>query len=675
MNQLTAKSVRAVLVGWISIGLLHYSSPVFGQVGLDCVEIERRIPPVGIQLPQTKIAAWEARLAELRNALDAVDSSLEADVEVLWKACRYAIDHRELYRDQDTKKVDRLLDLAAARLSQFSDETPDWVASKTRQVRGYRSGVDGSVQPLGLVFPEQLPAAGSNETVPLYVWLHGRGDKVTDLHFICDRLDKNGQITPEGAIVLHPFGRQCIGYKSAGETDVMDAIDFVCANYPVDPDRIVLMGFSMGGAGVWHLAAHYSDRFIAASPGAGFAETARYQRLKPDDFPSEYEQTLWGIYDVPGYVRNLFNFPVVAYSGENDKQIQAARVMEEAYAAEGRKLTHLIGPGMGHKYHPYTLAEILQRMDRAVQHAGEVSPGFSVQARHLRYASRSWLTIDGQTEPYADTRADALRDSRGTWSISTGNVARLELDLQQLRKSAQAKGQPIPLSVDDQEFHFGTTTHRALLMRDNASGWKQVDGFPVIRKRPELQGPIDDAFIDPFLVVVPTAKSENERIDQWVDCEVQFLKRRWKSLFRGDLRIKLDHEVTAEDHESYHLILWGTPQSNRVIGDLLAASLSEQDEIRWEANTIRIGKMSVDAAHHVPLLIYPNPRNRDKYVVLNSGPTFRPAHDRTNSLQNPHLPDWALIDLDELPSAERPGGIAHAGFFDDEWRFDPQRTW
>ena len=76
----------------------------------------------------------------------------------------------------------------------------------------------------------------------------------------------------DDGIVLHPFGRQCLGYKSAGEMDVLDAVDHVLARYNVDPDRIALMGFSMGGAGVWHLGAHYPDRWavvdISEPPGA-----------------------------------------------------------------------------------------------------------------------------------------------------------------------------------------------------------------------------------------------------------------------------------------------------------------------------------------------------------------------------------------------------------------------
>ncbi|MFP6602512.1 MAG: hypothetical protein VB862_08285, partial [Pirellulaceae bacterium] len=65
---------------------------------------------------------------------------------------------------------------------------------------------------------------------------------------------------------------------------------------------------------------------------------------------------------------------------------------------------------------------------------------------------------------------------------------------------------------------------------------------------------------------------------------------------------------------------------------------------------------------------YPNPWNDQKYVVLNSGPTHREGHDRTNSLQNPKLPDWAIVDLRQVPDALLPGKIVATGFFDESWQ-------
>ena len=74
------------------------------------------------------------------------------------------------------------------------------------------------------------------------------------------------------------------------------------------------------------------------------------------------------------------------------------------------------------------------------------------------------------------------------------------------------------------------------------------------------------------------------------------------------------------------------------------------------------------AASTVPAMIYPNPLNPGKYVVLNSGLTFREDHDRTNSLQNPKLPDWAIIGLNRPPDGSAPGEILAADFFDEQWR-------
>ena len=51
--------------------------------------------------------------------------------------------------------------------------------------------------------------------------------------------------------------------------------------------------------------------------------------------PPWYEQKLWHLYDCTDYAVNLFNCPTVAYSGENDRQKQAADMM--AAALQGRR--------------------------------------------------------------------------------------------------------------------------------------------------------------------------------------------------------------------------------------------------------------------------------------------------------------------------------------------------
>jgi predicted esterase len=637
-------------------------------------EIERRLPPLGIEIPEQDQQRLKAQLRELQQELRSLDSKYVPDAEVFLKAVDYALRHGEIYNEKEIPRAYKALELAKQRIAELSKGSAAWRRQRGLVVRGYRSSIDDSVQPYGLVIPEDL---NFDKPAPLYVWLHGRGDKITDLHFIHRRLTSNGQIQPSGAIVLHPFGRQCIGYKSACEVDVFEAIADVHSQYNIDESRVVLMGFSMGGAGVWHIGAHNADRFVAMSPGAGFAETSRYNKLKRDDYPPWYGQKLWRLYDVPNYTRNLFNLPVVAYSGELDKQIQAARVMEEAFREHGRELSHVIGPGMGHKYHPESLKDILARIDAAVKKGLDRKPTrISLQTMTLRYNRVHWIEVLGLKKHWVDARIDAefhrlypaLRVKtknvtrfgiRGQWLPQLIRELKIDDDLIRLSRGYPERPLlPLLLEFEKKDGHWA---------RASSAQETRAQHQPPLQKRPGLQGPIDDAFMDPFLVVLPSNRSSNEAIQEWLDFEQQHFIDRWRALFRGELRVKEDVDVTDDDLLKYHLVAWGTPETNRFLNIL--ASPASGSPIRWTKDEVRVGERSFDAAHHIPVFVYPR---GDKYLVVNSGPTFREGHDRTNSLQNPKLPDWAVIDLRQPPDDLTPGRIVAADFFDEQWQLKPR---
>lgn len=627
-------------------------------------DADEKIPPIPRRLPAKsdyKLSEEEQkRLKEAtqksRKALEAVeDKPLYADAAIYQKAVEFALDWDEFYGKGDIKKADTCLATAQERAQQLQEGKTPWAEQKGLVVRGYRSKIDGSVQPYGLVIPEGLDLA---KPQPLYIWLHGRGDKNTDMHFIHDRTTKKGQISPDDAIVVHPFGRHCVGFKSAGEIDVLEVIEHVKSQYNIDDRRIVLMGFSMGGAGVWHIGAHYADNFVAMSPGAGFAETARYTNLKPENFPPEYEQTLWKVYDVPNYVRNLFNLPVVAYSGENDKQIQAARVMEEAYEAEGQKLTHLIGPKMGHKYAPETLEQILQILKAAREEGQPEYPQVvNLQTPTLRYGKMHWVQVLGLEEHWKDSRLGAQWRAPDDLFVGTVNINRVRFDLKQPG--------PVKIEIDGQKLEV-PESGKSIELAKTEEGWKHrpdASTSETRRKKPGLQGPIDDAFLEPFLVVLPSGKSSHGAVQRWVEFEADHMQSRWKALFRGQVRAKLDKDVTDEDIQKYHLVCWGTPESNTVLKKTLG-----ELPLKWNGESVELADQKLDAKHHVPVMVYPNPLNQQKYLVVNSGVTFREDHDRTNSLQNPKLPDWAVIDVRQNPDGSSPGKVVAADFFDESWQ-------
>jgi hypothetical protein len=179
-----------------------------------------------------------------------------------------------------------------------------------------------------------------------------------------------------------------------------------------------------------------------------------------------------------------------------------------------------------------------------------------------------------------------------------------------------------------------------------------------------LQGPIDDAFTEGFLCVRGTGKPWNEATKSFADAELKRFADEWERFFRGELPIKDDTDVSPEDIASKHLILFGDPGSN----SLLAQALDGLP-LTWARDTISFGNQKASAADHVPTLIYPSPLNASRYVVVNSGHSFRAADLLgTNARLFPRRGDYAI--LKPAPTKEDPSSaeVVTVGLFDDSWR-------
>jgi predicted peptidase len=61
------------------------------------------------------------------------------------------------------------------------------------------------------------------------------------------------------------------------EKDVINVIEIVLAEYPVDRSSMFLMGHSMGSGGTWYLGAKYAEYWAALAPMSGpFVDEANY---------------------------------------------------------------------------------------------------------------------------------------------------------------------------------------------------------------------------------------------------------------------------------------------------------------------------------------------------------------------------------------------------------------
>jgi hypothetical protein len=628
-------------------------------------------PLPGIAIPDADRAELAAVSDELQADIDdavAAGSIAESlrhhlvDVEIFPKAVSWALD---LDGFHDLKQIDvarKLLATGHERLDALLAGSAPWTTARGLVVCGYRSRIDGSVQPYGLVVPDDLPADGGR----MDIWLHGRNDKLTELAFLADRMRSKGEFSPPKTLVLHPYGRFCNAFKFAGETDVLEAMEDAIRRYRISPDHVALRGFSMGGAGAWHLGAHHAGRWAVIAPGAGFVETAKYAKVfapgKPE--PPVWEQTLWRLYDVPGYAENLTNRPIFAYSGADDPQKQAADIMVAAIREVGGEIPHLVAPATGHRYEPETKQRLAERVDAAADEGRPRTPDrVRLVTYTLRYNAIDWVEITGLVSHWERGSIDARRTGPRAVDATTSGVTSFVVAPPEV---AAATG-PWTLTVDGERLEYPATASR---LECHRAGDRWRAGPPPaaggIAKRHGLQGPIDDAFMDRFVFVRPTGRARHAAVDDWVQREFARAVETWRVNFRGIAAVVDDTAVTPQLVRDAHLVLWGDPQSNRILGELLPDL-----PLNWTKDDLTVAGTRYDAASHAAIFIHPNPRNPNRYVVLNSSYTFRQGSSNTNALQTPKLPDWAVIDLRTPPSITAPGLVKAAGFCDEAWRINP----
>jgi len=628
---------------------------------------DRPVPPPGVAVADNDRKDLEGGLKSLNESIQSLGkNALLPDVLIFREAVRYALTYNEFFDAPDIPKAKALLVEGQKRAGQLQHGEAPWTKATGLVVRGYVSKIDGSIQPYGLVVPASFdPRLPRKWRVD--AWFHGRAEKLSEVNFLSERMSRPGEFTPADTIVLHLYGRYCNANKFAGEVDLFEALDALRKQYPVDEDRLLVRGFSMGGAAAWHFGAHHAGRWAAVAPGAGFSESAEFLRLAQNNEETPaWEQTLWRMYDATLYAANFTNVPLVAYSGEIDGQKQAADLMAKYLDKEGIPMTHIIGPQTPHRYHPESKIEIDKRLDAIAAKGREPHPRrIKFVTYTLRYNRMKWIVVAGLEKHWEKATVEASVHNKEALQVTTSNVSALTIDF-------AAGGAPVELigktaiAIDGQTVNVtGPASDRSwtVHLAKTAGKWALAAALPSGKvKRHGMQGPIDDAFMNSFLFVLPSGVPAGEAGKRLM-AEQERAIREWRRQFRGDSRVKKDSEVTDADIAAHNLVLWGDPASNSVMAKVMGGL-----PFQWAADSLTVKGQKYSGATHYPALIYPNPLNEKKYVVLNSGFTFREFDNLNNARQISKLPDWAVIDVTTPANGRYPGKVAAAGFFDEKWQ-------
>ena len=94
------------------------------------------------------------------------------------------------------------------------------------------------------------------------------------------------------------------------------------------------------------------------------------------------------------------------------------------------------------------------------------------------------------------------------------------------------------------------------------------------------------------------------------------------------------------------------------------ARINAKLPVKWTRDTVTLGTQSFPADENFPALIYPNPLNPAKYVVLNTGLTIV-DRDYNGDYGMPRWGDYAIV---KVKAASEVPDLNVAGLFDENWQ-------
>ncbi len=138
-----------------------------------------------------------------------------------------------------------------------------------RQTRhSFERSLDGTVGARYLLCLPQDYRAGAGKRWPLMLFLHGAGERGSDLSKVSAHgPPKVAEHQPDFPFIV--ASPQCPSGQIWTNEVLLPLLDELMDRYRVDPGRVYLTGLSMGGYGVWNLALSYPQRFAAVVPVCG----------------------------------------------------------------------------------------------------------------------------------------------------------------------------------------------------------------------------------------------------------------------------------------------------------------------------------------------------------------------------------------------------------------------
>lgn len=434
---------------------------------------------------------------------------------------------------------------------------------------------------------------------------------------------------------VRPSGGGIWGYRAMSTVDVMSVIAVMKEKYPIDSDRVSLVGFSAGASGAMHLASLYPDKFsaVVAMVAAG------------NDYP----------------IRNFLNLPVAIHHGDLDwtSAICDARVQFRKMQAAGNQLAILKEyPGVGHSVPAKEHETIVKWM---LEQKRDVAPkSVFIDCETPALGKHAYIQILEFDDPHKRATLDAKREFGGL-KIESTNVTALTLNLGKFPDLER-------IYIGDQELQLSPDRGLAEL-RKSGNAWQLRSGFrPTASEiRSYSAGAAANLYEgEPLLIVYGTGDGDPNKTAR-LRVVAEDLAKCGGPIFatmkHAEFPIVADSELTPEQEESCNLILIGRPVENSI-----AARIVEKWPIRIREGKLEAGNREPLALEEQVLsMLHFNPDHPERLVYL-----IAPFTNVT-----PRLPKRFLAGSDGFHRIGQPdlivqdveNKIAREMQFDKEWKW------
>jgi len=650
------------------------------------------------------VTDFRANIAELAPSVEDPPKNLSVRVEVAGrvvdgglaprKVVRLAIERARAYLEKKSKPDDIVatIDHLSTRLAQQvargdldtssqladakfldafvadAESGADPIAKRTGPMRlAHIARADDKPQPIAVYVPKT--SLNGMKKVPLYVGLHGmNGGPLSMLRvFFGGDDDKKSMweldramagVTPIDAFVIAPHAHGNAMYRQLGEEEVMDAIAWARARWPqIDPDRIYITGFSMGGIGAASIPFHHPDMFAAAQPLCGYH--SYFIRRDVKGRPRRpWEQFLLEDRSNVSWVDNGARLPLWIIHGTHDLPEENSGVLIDAYEKKKFSIKH-DHPDLGHDVWGFAY-ENMQHVSwfagkRRVAHPKAVR----FRTTRARFGDDAWVHLD-RTAVAEWATIDARAVDGSKIAVTTKGVDAFHLD----RDPALFKEGAMTVTVDGVALSFAAG--EPLAMHRASGTW--TAGVPpndVVYKQGKITGPIRDVWNDPLTIVYG--------VDDPLQTRANLEVARALAAIRWGVDVSYpvikDSEYELDKAPTRATILVGNAKSNRVV-----RALEDSFPIKVNGDTLSFAGKTFTGNQLGAAFVIPHPKAPEQYLLVVEGVealgTFR-------ALSLPELlPDFVIWDERLAPARGQSllafGSVLAAGFFDNKWQ--PPKT-